>query len=80
MDKRIGVVGIIVKNRHASAPKVNQILSSFGDMMVGRVGVPCKDKGVNVIGIIIEASTDQVGAMTGKLGQLEGVQVKSILV
>ncbi|MDK2957927.1 MAG: hypothetical protein PWQ57_3425 [Desulfovibrionales bacterium] len=80
MDKRIGVVGVIIKNRKSSAPKVNDILSAHGEMIVGRVGVPCKERGLNVIGLIIEASTDELGALTGKLGQLDGVQVKSLLV
>jgi putative iron-only hydrogenase system regulator len=80
MDKRIGVVAIIVKDRKSSAPKVNTILSGYGEMIVGRVGLPYKERGVSVISLIIEASTDEVGALTGKLGQLDGVQVKSILV
>lgn len=80
MDKRIGFIGIIVENRLMSAPKVNDMLTEFGDIVVGRMGMPCKDKGFNVIGLIIEATTDQLGALTGKLGMLEGVRVKSLMV
>ena len=54
--------------------------ASSGDVIVGRIGVPYKDRGVSVIGLIVEASTDQLGAMTGKLGMLPKVKVKSILV
>ncbi|WP_291329820.1 TM1266 family iron-only hydrogenase system putative regulator [Desulfovibrio sp. UCD-KL4C] len=80
MDKRLGIIGITIKNRFESAPKVNNTLSEFGNIIVGRMGLPFREKGVNVIGIIIEATTDEVGALTGKLGMLEGVKVKSLLV
>jgi putative iron-only hydrogenase system regulator len=80
MDKRLGIIGITIKNRFESAPKVNHTLSEFGNIIVGRMGLPFREKGVNVIGIIIEATTDEVGALTGKLGMLEGVKVKSLLV
>ena len=80
MKHRLGVIGIVVEDRRDSAPKVNEILGQFGDVIVGRIGVPYKDRGVSVIGLIVEASTDQLGAMTGKLGMLPKVKVKSILV
>lgn len=80
MEKRIGVIGIIIENRNKAAPKVNEILGKYGEIISGRIGLPCKEKGVSVIGLIIEASTDELGAMTGKLGMLPNVKVKSILV
>lgn len=80
MDKRLGIIGITIKNRFESAPKVNQTLSEHGNIIVGRMGLPFREKDVNVIGIIIEATTDEVGALTGKLGMLDGVKVKSLLV
>ncbi|WP_320170677.1 TM1266 family iron-only hydrogenase system putative regulator [Maridesulfovibrio sp.] len=80
MDKRLGIIGITIKDRYKSAPKVNRTLSEHGDIIVGRMGLPFRDKGVNVIGLIIEATTDEVGALTGQLGMLQGVKVKSLLV
>lgn len=80
MEKRLGIIGIFIKDRFKAAPDVNAILSGHSDIVVGRLGLPFRDRGVNVIGLIIEATTDQVGALTGKLGMLEGVQVKSFLV
>jgi putative iron-only hydrogenase system regulator len=80
MEKRLGVIAIIVEDRKHSAAKVNELLGQFGDLIVGRIGVPHKDRGVSVIALIIEASTDQLGALTGKLGMLPKVRVKSILV
>ncbi|MCJ2164379.1 MULTISPECIES: TM1266 family iron-only hydrogenase system putative regulator [unclassified Pseudodesulfovibrio] len=80
MQKRLGIIGIIIKDRNKMAVTVNTILSDHGDMIVGRMGLPFKERGVNIIDLIIEATTDEVGALTGKLGMLEGVQVKSLLV
>jgi len=78
LEKRIGVVGIIIENR-SSVSKINAILSEHADMILGRMGVPYKDKNFSVISIIIEGTTDEVGALTGKLGSVEGVIVKTAL-
>lgn len=78
MDKRIGVVAIIVENSD-SINKVNSILSSYSELIVGRMGVPYKEKNVKVISIIVDGTTDKIGAMTGKVGRLDGVTVKSAL-
>jgi len=47
--------------------------------MLGRQGIPLRDKGVNVISLVVEGNTDQINALTGKIGKLEGAEVKSIL-
>ncbi len=78
MEKRLGVVAILIEGRD-SIPRVNQILSAQGDIIQGRLGMPFRDKGVQVISLIVEGSTDEIGALTGPLGRLAGVQVKSIL-
>lgn len=78
MDKRIGVVAIIVENSD-SVQKVNSILSNYAELVVGRMGVPYKEKNVKVISIIVDGTTDEIGAMTGKVGRLDGVTVKSAL-
>jgi len=80
MQKRLGIIGIIIQDRGKAAATVNGILSEYGDLIVGRMGLPFRDRGVSIIDLIIEATTDQVGALTGKLGMLDGVQVKSLLV
>lgn len=78
MEKRIGVVATIISNRE-SVGKFNNILSDFNDSILARQGLPLKDRNVNVISLIVEGTTDQIGALTGRLGRLDGVQVKSIL-
>ncbi len=76
--ERMGFVGIIIEDRTAAA-KVNEILSSFGSIIRGRMGVPDHETGEAVIGLIVKGTNEQLGAMTGRLGNLGGVQVKSAL-
>ncbi|MDP8252983.1 MAG: iron-only hydrogenase system regulator [Candidatus Kaelpia aquatica] len=79
MDKRLGFVGIILEDREVQAQSVNQVLSEFAEAIVGRIGLPYKEKRCSVITLIVDATTDEFGAITGKLGKIEGVSVKSAL-
>lgn len=79
MEQRIGVIGIVVENRE-SARTINKILSEYSDIIVGRMGIPYRERDISVISLIIDGSTDEIGAMTGKLGGLSGVKVKTALV
>ncbi len=79
MNKRLGFVGIVIENRQKSAEKVNAILSQYGEMILARTGMPYKEKECCVITLVIDATTDEVGTLTGKLGTIEGVTVKSAL-
>ena len=78
MEKRIGIIAILVKDK-TSISKLNAIISSHSDIMLGRQGMPLRDRGINVISLIVEGTTDQIGAAAGKIGRLPGVQVKSVL-
>lgn len=77
-DKRLGVIGIVIEDRQAVA-RVNEILSAYSHVFVGRMGVPYRERGISVISLIVDGSTDDVGALTGKLGALHRVTVKSAL-
>ena len=79
MEKRVGFVGIIIEDRKKAAHSVNELLSEYGDMVVARVGLPYKERGCSVITLIVDATTDALGSLTGKLGALDGVSVKSAL-
>jgi putative iron-only hydrogenase system regulator len=79
MERRLGFVGIIIENRAAAAPKVNAVLSEHADLVVSRTGLPYPKRGCHVITLIVDATTDELGRMTGLLGQVEGVSVKSAL-
>ncbi|HHV78825.1 MAG TPA: CopG family transcriptional regulator [Firmicutes bacterium] len=78
-ERRIAVVGITVENRRKSAPLVNNILTEYGELIVGRLGVPYRERDMCVISIIVDATMDQLGALTGKLGSLPGVRAKMAL-
>ncbi|MBF0532964.1 MAG: CopG family transcriptional regulator [Candidatus Omnitrophica bacterium] len=80
MRRRLGFVGIIIENRRKSAEPVNHILSEYGDHIVARLGVPYKDKHCSVITLVVDMTTDELGGLTGKLGSVSGVSVKSGLV
>lgn len=79
-QRRMGVVGIIVDDRAAAAPRVNEILSAFGHIIVARTGLPYKERGLNIIALIVDATTNELGALTGRLGMLEHVRVKSLMI
>jgi len=78
MEKRIAVVGIIIEDIEKSM-EVNEILHEFGNIIVGRIGIPYRDKGISVISIIIDGSVDDISAMTGRIGKLKGVSVKAAI-
>ena len=78
-DKRIGAVSVIVTSRKEQAHDINDILSNYGDIIIGRMGLPYPSKKINIISLIVHGTTDRIGAMTGKLGLIDGVMVKSAL-
>lgn len=75
MEKRIGTVIIGIENRE-SAPSVNAIISKHSDIVIGRLGLP-RNEGMNLINLVVEGTTDEIGSLTGQLGKLEGIEVKS---
>jgi putative iron-only hydrogenase system regulator len=77
---RIAVIGIVVSNRLEAAEKVNEILSAFAEIIVGRMGIPYKERGLSVISIIVDGTNDEIGALSGRLGRLKDVKVKVALV
>ena len=79
MEKRLGFVGVIIHNRKKTAPAVNNILTEFGELIIGRMGIPHVKRELSIIVLIVDASTDELGALTGKLGKISGVSVKSAL-
>lgn len=78
MEKRIGVVGIVLEN-FENANKVNIVLHDFAHIIVGRMGIPYREKGISIISLIVDGTSDEISSMTGKLGKIDGVNVKSAL-
>ncbi len=78
-DRRIGVVGIVVTDRRQAAGKVQEVLSEHADLIVGRMGIPYRERGIAVIALVVDGGTDRLSSLTGKLGSLSGVFVRSAL-
>lgn len=78
MQRRIGFIGIILEDRE-NVEAVNHVLSEHAELVLARMGLPRHEKGSSVITLVIEATTDEVGALSGQLGKIEGVSVKSAL-
>ena len=59
--------------------RINSIISEHSDLILGRQGIPLRDRSASVISLVMEGDTDRIGSLTGKLGRLAGVRVKSVL-
>ena len=78
MEKRIGSIIIMVEDR-SFVPKLNKIFTEHCDTILGRQGIPLHDRGISLISLVVEGTTDEIGALTGKIGRLKNVKVKSVL-
>ena len=76
MTTRVAVMSIIVENPE-SVETLNQILHENGNYIIGRMGIPYRAKGINIISIALDAPQDTISAMSGKIGNLAGVSVKT---
>lgn len=76
-NNRIAVVSILVTDRSVSE-KVNGFLSEYGEWILGRMGLPYKEKDVSVLSVVMDAPVEITNALTGKLGRLSGVSVKAL--
>lgn len=76
METRVAVIGIIVENKE-SVPALNELLSEYGDNIVGRMGIPYHKKNISVISIVIDAEQDKINTLSGKIGRLNGVYAKT---
>ena len=78
MEKRIGTITILIKDRMRSAD-INRILSEHAQIILCRQGLPFHDREVAVIALIVEGTVNEVNALTGTVGRLEGVSCKAVL-
>ena len=76
METRIAVISIIVEDR-SSVEALNAILHEYGDYMIGRFGLPYRQRGISIICTVMEAPQNLISAMSGKIGRLKGVTVKA---
>ena len=75
-ETRVAVMGIIVENRD-SAGQLNALLHEYGEYIIGRMGIPYKEKNVNIVSFAIDAPQDITAALSGKIGRLPGISVKT---
>ncbi len=75
--KRLGFVGIIIYDREHCSAAVNKILSEHAGVILSRTGLPNAKNNISVITLVIDATTDELGILTGKLGNINGISVKS---
>jgi len=78
MKSRIGIVGIVVEDLEC-AERVNSVLHEYARLIVGRMGIPYRERGVSVISLIVDGTNDDLSALTGKLGRISGATVKSMV-
>ena len=76
-ETRVAVVAIIVKEPDSVA-RLNSLLHKYGGYVIGRMGVPCRQRGVNIISVALDAPGDVISALSGKLGRLPGVTAKTV--
>jgi len=78
MEKRVGSVLIVVTEKE-NVSKLNTVLSQHGDIIVGRMGLNLGLPGAQVISLVVHGTTDRISSLTGKVGKLQGFEVKSVL-
>ncbi len=77
-ENRIGVASIIVEDP-GSAREVNDVLHDHSGIIIGRMGIPYRERNVSVISLVLDATSDEISALTGKLGKIKAVSVKAVM-
>ena len=76
METRVAVIGIIVENAN-SVEELNSLLHDYSEYIIGRMGIPYREKGINVISVAIDAPQDVISALSGKIGRIKGITAKT---
>ncbi len=76
METRVAIIGIIVENSE-SVEALNALLHEYGEYIIGRMGIPYKLKKINIISIAIDAEQNTIAALSGKIGSIDGISVKT---
>lgn len=77
METRVAIIGIIVEDLD-SVERLNRLLHDYGQYIIGRMGLPYREKGINIISVVIDAPQDIISALSGKIGKLPGVSTKTL--
>ena len=77
MDNRVAIIAIMVEDKN-KATEVNNILHEYADYIVGRMGLPYRQRSINIISVVVDAPHDDISALSGKIGRIDGVTTKTI--
>lgn len=77
METRIALIGIMIENPE-SVEKVNRELHAYSEFIIGRMGIPYKQKNVNIISVALDATNDAISSLAGRLGMIPGVRAKAL--
>lgn len=78
-ERRLGTLLILIETKENIAT-LNAIISKFSDLIIGRQGIPLREKEKSIISIVLEGTTDEIGAFSGQVGRLKGIKVKAALI
>lgn len=76
METRVAIIGIIVEQQ-AAVEELNTLLHEYGKYIVGRMGIPYRKRGINIISVAVDAPQDEVNTLSGKIGRLQGISAKT---
>ncbi len=77
METRVAIIGIIVENSEVTS-RLNEILHQYGEYIIGRMGLPHRERGIAIISVVVDAPQDVISALSGKLGMLPNVSTKTV--
>ncbi|NLW48234.1 MAG: CopG family transcriptional regulator [Firmicutes bacterium] len=78
-EKRLGVIAVILERPQEVQEKVNAVISEFGRIVVGRMGIPHRERNVGVLSLIVDGGEDEINTLTGRLGNIKGVNAKATM-
>lgn len=77
MENRVAIIAIVVEDL-AKAEEVNKVLHEYGDHIIGRMGIPHRERGISLISVALDGPSDVISALSGKIGGIEGVSAKAV--
>ena len=76
MENRIAVIGIIVEDNN-SVEQLNSVLHNYGEFIVGRMGLPYRERNLSIVSIAVDAPQNTISELSGKIGKIDGISVKT---
>lgn len=76
-ENRVAIISMIISDNN-SVEQVNRLLHEYGGFILGRMGIPYRERGLNIISVVVDAPQDSISALSGKLGRLPGVKSKAV--